>query len=34
LGLPSDAPPVARERDPTDDVQDDEAAAQLALGLM
>jgi hypothetical protein len=33
LGLPTEPPPVARARDPTDDVGDDEAPAQLALGL-
>jgi len=33
LGLPTESPPVARARDPTDDVGDDEAPAQLALGL-
>ena len=33
LGMPTDAPPVARARDPTDDVGDDDAPAQLALGL-
>jgi hypothetical protein len=33
LGLPTEPPPVARARDPTDDVGDDEASAQLALGL-
>jgi Putative transposase/Transposase zinc-binding domain len=34
LGMPTDAPPVARARDPTDDVgDDDDAPAQLALGL-
>jgi hypothetical protein len=33
LGLPTEAPPVARARDPTDEVGDDEVAAQLALDL-
>jgi hypothetical protein len=33
LGMPTEAPPLARARDPTDDVVDDEAATQLALGL-
>jgi uncharacterized protein YbaR (Trm112 family) len=34
LGVPTEAPPVARARDPTDDVMDDEASAmQLALDL-
>jgi len=33
LGLPTEPPPVARARDPTDDVGDDEAPAQLALSL-
>jgi hypothetical protein len=32
LGLPIDAPPVARARDPTDDV-DDFVDGQLSLGL-
>jgi hypothetical protein len=34
LGLPTDAPPTARARDPTDDPGDDGASAQLALGLV
>ena len=33
LGLLTDPPPVSRARDPTDDVGDDEAPAQLALDL-
>ena len=34
LGLPTEPPPVARARDPTDEVGDnDEVAAQLALDL-
>jgi hypothetical protein len=33
LGLPTDAPPVARARDPTDDVVDDRGDGQLSLGL-
>jgi hypothetical protein len=33
LGLPTDPPPVARARDPTDDIEHDEPSAQLALGL-
>jgi hypothetical protein len=33
LGMPTDSPPIARARDPTDDLGDDEASAQLALGL-
>jgi hypothetical protein len=34
LGVPTHAPPVARARDPTDDVVDDDAGAmQLALDL-
>ncbi|MGO9838521.1 MAG: hypothetical protein ACLP1X_30435, partial [Polyangiaceae bacterium] len=34
LGVPTDAPPVARARDPTDDDRDDaEPPGQLALGL-
>ena len=33
LGLPTEPPPVARARDPTDDVGDDEPPAQLAFGL-
>jgi hypothetical protein len=34
LGLPASAPPIARARDPTDDLGDDEAPTQLALGLV
>jgi hypothetical protein len=33
LGLPTDLPSVARARDPTDDVEQDQASAQLPLGL-
>jgi hypothetical protein len=33
LGLPTEPAPVAHARDPTDDAVDDEAPAQLALGL-
>ena len=33
LGLPTDAPPVARARDPTDELDGDEAMAQLSLDL-
>jgi hypothetical protein len=33
LRVPTDAPPLARARDPTDDAGDQEAPAQLALGL-
>ena len=33
LGLPTEPPPLARARDPSDDVGDDEGPAQLALGL-
>ena len=34
LGVPTDAPPVARARDPTDDDLDDvEPPGQLVLGL-
>jgi hypothetical protein len=33
LGMPADAPPVARARDPTDDTQGDDPSAQLALDL-
>jgi hypothetical protein len=33
LGLPTEHPPVARARDPTKDVEDEEVSAQLALGL-
>jgi hypothetical protein len=33
LGLPTDAPPLARARDPTDDVGDAEIDVQLELRL-
>jgi hypothetical protein len=33
LGLPTESPPVARARDPTDDAGDDEGSGQLSLGL-
>jgi uncharacterized protein YbaR (Trm112 family) len=33
LGMPTDSPPIARARDPTEDLGDDEASAQLTLGL-
>jgi hypothetical protein len=33
LGVPTDAPPVARARDPTDDLDDVEPQDQLVLGL-
>jgi hypothetical protein len=33
LGLPTEPPPVARARDPTDDVDDAGAPAQLELAL-
>jgi hypothetical protein len=33
LGLPTEPPPVARARDPTEDVGDDKAPGQLDLGL-
>jgi hypothetical protein len=33
LGLPPDAPPLARARDPTDDLSDAEPASQLGLGF-
>ena len=33
IGLPTEPPPIAHARDPTDDAGDDEAPAQLALGL-
>jgi hypothetical protein len=33
LGLPSEAPPLARARDPTDDANDEEPPGQLGLGL-
>ncbi|MGH7439671.1 MAG: hypothetical protein ACRENE_28615 [Polyangiaceae bacterium] len=33
LGIPTDAPPLARARDPTDDEGDQEAAIQLAFDI-
>jgi hypothetical protein len=33
LGVPTDAPPVARARDPTDALDDVEPPGQLGLGL-
>jgi hypothetical protein len=33
LGVPPDAPPLARARDPTDDASDAEPSGQLGLGL-
>jgi hypothetical protein len=33
LGLPTEPPPIARARDPTEDVGHDEPPAQLDLGL-
>ena len=33
LGLPPDAPPLARARDPTDDLEDAEPSGQLGLGF-
>jgi hypothetical protein len=33
LGLPTDPPAVARARDPTDDMLDDQSPAQLELGI-
>jgi hypothetical protein len=33
LGLPTDAPPLARARDPTDDTEDADRADQLGLGF-
>jgi hypothetical protein len=33
LGLPTEATPPARARDPTDDLHDVEPAGQLGLGL-
>jgi hypothetical protein len=33
LGIPTDSPTVARARDPTDDVVDDQVPTQLTLGL-
>jgi hypothetical protein len=33
LGRPTDAPPLARARDPTDELDDAEPSGQLALGL-
>jgi hypothetical protein len=32
-GMATDVPPIARARDPTDDVDGEEADAQLGLGL-
>jgi len=33
LGLPTEAPPIARARDPSEDNLDDDNAAQLTLDL-
>jgi len=33
LGLPPDPPPLARARDPTDDMEDVSPRGQLELGL-
>jgi hypothetical protein len=33
VGMPTDAPPLARARDPSDELDDDEVAAQLSLEL-
>ena len=33
LGLPTDAPPLARARDPTDEADVDESPGQLGLGF-
>jgi hypothetical protein len=33
LGMPIEAPPVARARDPTDDAEDTGDGCQLSLGL-
>jgi hypothetical protein len=33
LGLPTEPPPIARARDPTDEDAEDEASAQRGLGL-
>jgi hypothetical protein len=33
LGVPSDTPPLARARDPSDDLEDAEPSGQLGLGL-
>jgi hypothetical protein len=33
LGLPSERPPLARARDPTDDVDDAKSSSQLELGI-
>ncbi len=33
LGQPTEAPPLARARDPTEDLDDVEPQGQLALGL-
>jgi hypothetical protein len=34
LGMPTAAPPVARARDPSDDVHDEEQPGQLELALV
>jgi hypothetical protein len=34
LGMPTAAPPVARARDPSDDVDDEEQRGQLELALV
>jgi hypothetical protein len=34
LGMMTEAPPLARARDPTDDLQDAEPSAQLDLDLL
>jgi hypothetical protein len=33
IAMPTEAPPLARARDPSDELDDDEAAAQLSLEL-
>ena len=33
VAMPTEAPPLARARDPSDELDDDEAAAQLSLEL-
>jgi hypothetical protein len=33
VGMPTDSPPLARARDPSDELDDDEATAQLSLEL-
>jgi hypothetical protein len=33
VGIATDVPPIARARDPTDEVDDEETDAQLGLGL-